>query len=133
MAAIPDWTSSDPSSGQWQPGGVGSTNFYFSSLPSGPTVAYANAGTISQGVGNAVAGQTYTLQVDVGARSDGGSGVFNVPPTVELLIGAQTITANGTYPSLGTWSVWTAIGVAQTNRPITVDLISNGLQAISIT
>ncbi len=129
MAAIPDWTSSDPNSGQWQPGGVGSTNFYFSSLPSGPTVAYANAGTISQGVGNAVAGQTYTLQVDVGARSDGGSGVFNVPPTVELLIGAQTIIANGTYPSLGTWSVWTAIGVAQTDGPITVDLISNGLQA----
>jgi hypothetical protein len=125
-AAIPDWTSTDPAmSGQWQPGGVGSTNHYFSSLPNPPTIAYANDGTISQGVGNAVAGATYTLQVDVGARADG----LNVPPTVDLLIGGQTITATGTYPSLGTWAVWTATGVATSDGAITIDLISNGSQA----
>ncbi|MEO9189003.1 MAG: PEP-CTERM sorting domain-containing protein [Acetobacteraceae bacterium] len=87
---IPGWVSTG-SFGQFQPG-VQVGNFtYFNSVPDGITVAYSNGGTISQTVGAvAVAGTTYTLNVDVGFRKD-----VPDPGTVSLLVGANPILAAG--------------------------------------
>ncbi len=95
---IPDWTATG-ATGQWDPSGV------VLGLPAGATaVAYSNGPTISQTVTpTVVAGDTYTLTVDLGDRSDtkpfGGG--------ADLLIGGITYDATGT-PVVGGWSVYTA-------------------------
>ena len=68
-AQIPDWSTSQTDSpggldyGQFQP--LSSTPSPFTYLTAGPTIAFLDYGaTISQSVGTAVAGITYTLQVD---------------------------------------------------------------------
>jgi hypothetical protein len=64
--AIPGWNTTGSQTGQWITGG-------FDGNPpaiDGSVLAYSNGGAISQEVGSAIAGDTYTLQVDVLARSD---------------------------------------------------------------
>ncbi len=87
---IPGWVSTGVF-GQFQPGVQASNFTYFNSVPDGITVAYSNGGTISQIVSAvAVAGTTYTLNVDVGFRKD-----LPDPGSVSLLVGSNTILATG--------------------------------------
>jgi hypothetical protein len=66
---IPDWNLSG-SGGLFEPGNPLNTVF-FNNVPDGVTVAYANSGAVWQTVVNSmVAGVTYTLNVDVGFRTD---------------------------------------------------------------
>jgi len=82
--AIPGWNSTGLS-GSWQP-----TTVEFTSIPNGTTIAYTNAGTISQdltGIG-VLPNDTYTLSVFVGNRLDGyGMGSF----TISLDAGSSTL------------------------------------------
>ena len=97
-------------------------------VPDGIVVASSNGGTFSQTVSaTAVAGVTYTLQVDIGHRNDN----FYVTPTVELLIGSNIFTAIGSAPTIGNWATWTATDTAlagDAGAPISIVLIANGVQ-----
>jgi len=77
----------------------------FNFVPDGITVAYSNAGSLSQTV-SAVAkkGYTYTLTTMVGLRNDG----FANPGTVSLTVGSNTVLATGVAPTVGNWSPFTA-------------------------
>jgi hapalindole biogenesis HpiC1 cyclase-like protein/PEP-CTERM motif-containing protein len=107
--AIPGWINV-AASGAFQPGPA--SNGYFNFLPHGPTTAYSNEATspISQIVGTAVAGVTYTLLVDVGIRND----VFvSTPGLAQLTIGGVPVaTGLGLAPAAGDWSTFTATYLA---------------------
>jgi PEP-CTERM motif len=121
---IPGWNVTG-SSGQFIPG---ATTAYFNSVPDGVTVAYTNGGTISQIVGAAAqAGQTYTLQVALGLRSD------NIPEPgfIELIVGTHTVQATGNFPTIGNWSTYTATYTATSadaDKPIEILLSSASSQ-----
>jgi hypothetical protein len=121
--AIPGWTNGG-FSGQFQPGSFFGNFAYFNSVPDGFTVAYANGGLISQTLGTTtVAGDTYTLQVAVGLRSDGN---FS-PSIVSLILGSNTFVATGSIPTAGNWSIYTATGTASASgQAIAIDLFSTG-------
>jgi hypothetical protein len=120
---IPGWTATG-ATGQWDP------KSSVLGLPAGATaVAYSNGPTISQTVApTVVAGDTYTLTVDLGDRTDtkpfsGGA---------DLLIGGVAYDATG-LPVSGGWSLFTATYTGlPTNAgdPITIQLTeSHGKQA----
>lgn len=98
--------------GTFRPGPPATTTF-FDSVPEGVNIGYAQFGAaLSQTVGvTAVAGLTYTLQVDLGYRKDllsfaSGTG------TIELEIGTTRVLATGTAPAAGGWSTYTAVYTA---------------------
>jgi hypothetical protein len=134
--AIPDWTGSNGTSGQFRPGtGVGNTAF-FSTIPDGTTIAFSNqASPISQTVVPTVAlGVTYTLMVDLGRRSDPGFTTFRSGADLLIgpVVGGQHFVATGSTPSPGTFSVFTATytGVlGDVGKSITIELLSSGLEA----
>jgi len=121
-AGIPGWTAT-VATGQWDPSGV------VLGLPAGATyVAYSNGPTISQTVTpTVVAGDIYTLTVDLGDRTDtkpfsGGA---------DLLIDGVKYDATGT-PVLDGWSIYTATftGLAATaGDSITIQLTDSGKQS----
>jgi hypothetical protein len=126
--SIPGWSIAGYT-GEQVPG-VGLFNY----LPDGLQFAFTNGGSISQTVSTAaVAGTTYTLQVDVGNRTDG----YNGNVAVELITGAVTTLANGTYAGplntypngggTGNWSIWTAV-----YTPTVADLLSGNLITIDL-
>ncbi len=124
---IPGWTGTD-GFGQFQPGVQASNFTYFNYVPDGITVAYSNGGTISQTVtATAIAGTTYTLQVDLGFRKDIGD-----PGTISLIVGGNTVLATGTAAQLsGNWATYTATytaTAADAGGAITVLLSSPGAQ-----
>jgi hypothetical protein len=121
-APIPDWVNAQIS-GQWQPGSTPNP-FFFNSLPDGPTVGYTNGPNISQTVSaTAVAGDTYTLTVDVGYRQD----LISLP-YVELVVGSNSALATpATTPveQSGDWYLYTAVykaTAADAGQPITIIL-----------
>ena len=124
--AIPGWTASNASSGQFQPGPPTNTSF-FNSVTDGTTIAYMDAtGTISQTVSGTIsaAGLVYTLQVDVGKRKD-------LPTTgsVQLLIGSNPVSATGVTPTSGNWSTFTAVYTtvaADIGKTVTIQLSTTG-------
>src|ERR1035437_13605 len=123
-AAIPGWSGTAVSAGQWQTGGL-----YISADPAGgPTSAFVNDHLISQTVGPTVsAGLVYTLLVDIGLRTDGGFG-----GTADLLINGHTYFATGTTPNPGNWSQFTATYTglaADVGKPITIELRGQGVDA----
>jgi hypothetical protein len=129
--AAPGWTGSGSGLyGQFQPGTQDSNFAYFNSLPDGITVAYSNGSTLSQTVGVTVlAGVTYTLQVDIGARNDTSANGFD--GTADLMLGTTLCAATGTQPSPGSWSTYTAtcLGTSgDAGDPITIQLNSSGGQ-----
>lgn len=135
--AIPGWTNSAASSGQFQPGPAAGNFTYFNYIPDGLTVAYTNGSGISQTVGaTAVAGTTYTLSVAVGFRKD-----FTDYSPVSLLVGAGSAAATGTPLQLtGDWSTYTATytaTAADAGGAITILLGPSGPQgdfdAVSLT
>ena len=122
--AIPGWNTTGSQTGQWITGG-------FDGNPpaiDGSVLAYSNGGTISQEVGSAIAGDTYTLQVDVLARTDA-----PLDAVVQLEInGLVVATAAPAVPQLaGTWANWTAVYTAtsaQAGEPVTILLTATGDQ-----
>jgi hypothetical protein len=108
---IPGWTATTNAgalgyaAGQQWPGCCS----YISPPPVGPDIAFLSEGKISQTVGQtAVQGVTYTLQVDVGFRTD-----LTNDGTVALVVGSNTIYATGTSNQhSGNWYNWTAIYTA---------------------
>jgi PEP-CTERM motif len=133
FSSIPGWAIDGPLVdgrmiiGQLQP--LGSTNnlAFFNSVPDGTTVAFANTGTISQTVSvTAVAGVTYTLQVDVGIRNDLFVNYHNVGG-VSLVVDGHTVDATGTSPLSGDWSNYVATYTAtalDNGKPISIVLSS---------
>ena len=130
--AIPGWTYGGVAgvSGQFQPGPASNNFNYFNYIPNGLTVAYSNAsgGTISQTVAaSAVAGTTYTLQVDLGFRKDVGD-----PGSVTLVVGANSVLATGLGAQLsGNWYTYTASYTAlagDAGAPISIVLYTGASQ-----
>jgi hypothetical protein len=132
---IPDWHVTNPSgTGQWTPGTTGAAPDFFTSLPSGPTIAFSNGGTIFQQVGSVTAsevGQTLILSVYVGDRSDGAS-VSSYLGTVDLMVGGVSYFATGLTPVSGSWSLWTAsVKLTTAGQGITVMLLNpNGIAQV---
>ena len=120
---IPGWNSTGVETGQRITGG-------FDGNPpaiNGSVLAYSNGGTIWQDVATAVAGTTYTLQVDVLARTDAAEDGI-----VQLEIGGVVVaTAPAVDAGPGTWNneiaVYTA-NASQAGETITILLSSNGYQ-----
>ena len=123
--AIPDWTFTSGSGGQFQPGAAG----YFTTLSDGPTSAYSNGGVISQTVAETVqVGVTYTLLVDLGFRTDK-SVAFD--GSADLLVNGNHYAAVGSTPTRGNWSTFTATYTglsADAGDSITIELNSSGTQ-----
>jgi hypothetical protein len=97
--AIPGWNTTGSQTGQWITGG-------FDGNPpaiDGSVLAYSNGGTISQEVGSAIAGDTYTARTDA-----------PLDAVVQLEInGLVVATAAPAVPQLaGTWANWTAVYTA---------------------
>ena len=126
LTPIPGWANTGDS-GQFQPGVQASNFTFFNSVPDGITVAYANAGIISQTVAPTVVHNTvYTLQVDQGQRNDLGAA-----GTIELVIGGTPILATGIAPSPGNFSTFTATYTGlpgDVGDPITIRLTSFSAQ-----
>jgi hypothetical protein len=126
MSPIPGWTNTAGNTGQLQPG---TNTMYFNSVPDGNVVGFTfNNGTISQNVGTVTANTQYTLTVDVGLRSDLPGSALGI---VELLIGNTIITATGTAPTPGNWSVYTATyhsTAADAGKTLGITLTSTGNQ-----
>ena len=127
--AIPGWNASLPGNeGQFNPGLPGTTTYY-NSVPDGSWIAYANVGNLTQVVSPVTANTLYTLTVALGLRKD-----FPVLGTAELFINGAAYTATGVAPTSGNWSTFTAtynsgLHPADVGLPITIELISNGVQA----
>src|SRR5215472_4678715 len=86
--AIPGWASSSPADqGQFAPGASSGNTTYYNSVPDGNWVAYANAGNLTQSVGNVLANTMYTLTVSLGLRKD-----FPTLGSAELLINGAAYT-----------------------------------------
>jgi hypothetical protein len=97
--AIPGWTDGGDT-GQWITGGYGGNP----SAINGTVLAYTNDGYISQDVGAALAGSTYTLVVALLHRAD-----YPMAGVIQLEIGGTVVaTATGADQGPGTWSDWTA-------------------------
>jgi len=132
---IPDWTNTQvgSTSGQFRPGSASGNTAYFNYVPDGLTLAYSNYSQISQVVGTATAGVTYTLLVDIGLRADCAtfSGCGNLG-AAGLLINGVTHLATGAVPVQGTFSLFTLIYTAvagDNGQNITVVLNPTGTQA----
>jgi hypothetical protein len=119
---IPSWNITG-FTGQWITGGfAGNPNAF-----DGSVLAYTNGGTISQDVGSAVAGDTYTLQVEVLHRTD-----LPLTGVVQLEVGGGVVaTATGTDSGPGTWNNFTAVytaTAADAGKTLTILLSANSGQ-----
>jgi hypothetical protein len=120
-------TAPSQSSGQFDPG----LQFNGNPIPGGGLVGYTNGGPITQTVGaTATPGDTYTLTVDVGLwnLSYGAVSVFG---NVTLDVAGHLISAAGTPPTSGSWSLYTATYTAvsgDAGQPISIVLDSSGAQ-----
>jgi hypothetical protein len=113
IGPISGWTNSG-SSGQFQPYG----NYYFDSLPAGPTVAYTNGSMISQIV-DVTPNTNYTFSVDIGMRKDKTGGVGQAA----VVVGSNTLFALGTAPTAGGWSDYTLKFNSGNNAAVTIELL----------
>jgi hypothetical protein len=122
--AIPGWTTTGSDFGQWIIGGYhgnpGATN--------GTVIAFSNGGTISQDVGNAVAGVTYTLSVDLLHRNDAA-----FEGTMALLVDGLPVAGilTGSDPGPGFWGTYTETYTAlggDDSKMLTIRLNSSGIQ-----
>src|SRR5664279_568196 len=122
IGPIPGWNDNG-TSGQWITGGYAGNP----SAIAGSVLGYSNGGQIWQDVGVAVAGATYTLQVEILHRTD-----VPMAGIVQFEIGGSpVVTATGTDLGAGTWSNWTAVYTATASdagKTLTVLLDSSGAQ-----
>jgi hypothetical protein len=121
-APIPGWTNSG-SSGQWFIGGFAGNPPAFD----GGLIGYTNDNPISQNVGTATTGTTYTLQVDILHRTDALMG-----GVAQLEIGGSVVaTATGVDGGPGTWNDWTAVYTAtgaDAGQSVIILLTTTGVQ-----
>ena len=119
VGAITAWTTG-PGSGQ--SGLFAPSSAYFNGYNGLTPIAYSNGPTISQTVGaTVVAGDTYTLTVDIGDRAD----CCDYVGGANLTVGDNSYNASGTYALPGNFSVWTATftgTAADAGDPITINL-----------
>jgi hypothetical protein len=124
FSAITDWNSTG-NSGVWAPDASEFTGYNGTT-----TMAFSNGGTISQTVtATVVAGDTYTLTVDIGNRADGS--YFGDPGANLLIGGTQYFYAAGTEPASGAFSAYTATFFAtpsMNDDTITIDLTTGWVQ-----
>jgi hypothetical protein len=122
IAPIPGWTNTG-SSGQWIIGGFAGNPPAFD----GNVIGYTNDDPISQNVATAVAGTTYTLQVELLHRTD-----LPLDGVVQLEInGSVVATATGLDGGPGTWNDWTAVYTAiaaNAGQTVTILLSTTGAQ-----
>jgi hypothetical protein len=125
--AIPSWTSTGSFFGQLIMGGYAGNP----GATAGNVMAYSNdpGGTISQDVGLAVAGATYTLSVDLLHRTDA-----SFASSLALRIGGVQVSGiiTGADPGSGAWATYqetyTASG-PDAGKTLTIQLLSTGSQA----
>jgi uncharacterized Zn-binding protein involved in type VI secretion len=126
LDAIPGWTNNNSNSGSFQPGNPANTT-YFDFLPDGSITAYSNGPVISQTVTQtAVAGATYTLQVDIGNRKE-----QPAAGSAQLIVGGNVVAAVGGAIAEGGWTTYTAVYTAtgaDAGAAITISLLSSGAQ-----
>ena len=121
---IPGWNTTGYETGQWIVNGYANNPQAFD----GSVLAYTNGGSIWQDVGTAMAGNLYTLQVEVLHRTD-------APMTglVQLEIGGVVVaTAVGPDAGPGTWNDFTAAytaTAADAGQTLTILLSGNSPQA----
>jgi PEP-CTERM motif len=125
IGAIPGWIDGGPAeTGQWTVGGYNGNP----SATDGNVLAYTNGGFISQDVGTAVDGETYTLLVDLLHRTD-----TAMAGVIQLEVGGSAVaTATGADAGPGTWSTWTATYTASgadAGQTLTILLSGAGPQA----
>jgi hypothetical protein len=107
--SIPDWNVTG-NGGLFEPG---NNTVFFNTVPNGVTVAYANSGAVMQTVVNSmVAGVTYTLDVDVGFRTD-----LADDSLVGLQVGSTFLNGNfvstiGGPQGTGDWRLYTVSLIA---------------------
>jgi hypothetical protein len=123
--AIPGWVDGGfAETGQWIVGGYSGNP----SATDGSYLGYTNGGFISQDVGLAVAGDTYTLMVDLLHRTD-----TAMTGVIQLKVGGSVVaTATGADAGPGTWSPWTATYTASgadAGQTLTILLTGGGAQA----
>jgi hypothetical protein len=118
---IAGWNTTG-SYGQWITGG-------FDGNPSaidGNVLAFSDSGAISQTVASAIAGETYTLQVDVLHRTDDPIGAMVQIEIGGVVVGTAPIVDNGP----GTWANWTATATAtpaEAGKPVAILLTTTGI------
>jgi hypothetical protein len=124
IEALPDWGTSGtvPGNGygQWAP-----LSNSFNGFNGTQTVGYTNQPTLYQTVGSVVAGDTYTLTVEIGNRAD--QDVFG--GGADLLVNGVTYGATGSSPTAGYFSLYTASFVGTSlnaGDPITIQLTDTG-------
>ena len=123
-AVIPGWTSTGGPFGQLIMGGYALNP----DATDGVVMAWSNFGTISQDVGLAVAGVTYTLSVDLLHRTDSA-----FAGTMALLLGGSPVAGllTGADPGAGNWGTftetYTATG-ADAGQTLRIQLNSSGSQ-----
>lgn len=134
---ISGWIISSGEAGTWYPASI----TYYPSVPNGVNIAYSNGGTISQTLTTALANDTtYTLNVEVGHRSDG---YFN-NYTIQLLAGPNVIASviNPIDPGpgnfgLATLSYTSAVNDANAGQLLGIRFLTAGAQvnydAVSLT
>lgn len=122
VGGIPGWTETGSgAAGEWQP-----TPNMFNSIPTGSTIGYINAGTLTQNVGTVMQGYTYTLTVDIGTRSDAPD---LSTATADIMVNGVTYQAIGSQTGKGNWSVYTATFTALPNvagDSVYIQLVYNG-------
>lgn len=130
--AIAGWTatgSGDFAFGQLQLGPQVQDYAYVNYIPDGITLAYVNNGSIFQTVNDtAIAGVTYTLDVDLDFRKDG----LTETGSAFLDVGGNQVEATGTPASPGNRATYTATYTATSGDAgdaITIVLAASGLQA----
>ena len=125
---ISGWSTTD-NAGQFEPGSSSGNFAYFNYVPDGLNVAYSNGGSIYQTIAaTAVAGDTYTLTLDVGSRADGAL----TTPVENLIVNGNVVAATGVVATSGNWSVYTASYTAvagDAGHAIEIQLVSPGSQA----
>jgi hypothetical protein len=129
IEAIPDWGTSVGASGNTPPGGGygqwAPLSNSFSGFNGTQVVGYTNDPTLYQTVGTVLAGDTYTLTVEIGNRADQDS----FGGGADLLVNGVTYDATGTSPAAGYFSLYTASFVGTSlnaGDPITIELTDTG-------
>ena len=116
--------------GWFQPGPTGSAfpPYPFAAVDVGPNNAFVNgfSGPLTQTVAaTTIAGQVYSLSVDLGWRLDNPDLFASVDLLIGPSVGGTRILATGVKPVQGFWSTFTATFTATTSGlPITIELLN---------
>ena len=111
--SVDGWTLKGNDGGVWYP----VTGSYFTGpVPDGNQILYLDGGSVSQTLSSVLTGgDTYTLSIDVGHRSDGS---WSSDYTIALLAGSITLVSGGGFdPGAGLWGAYTLSYTATAGSP----------------